>query len=98
MPLTFRLKIRSCEARICYRQPIVTCTLPDGRRFQLMHAFRTIKDARAVALKVHARGTIDQSLWAPLVPVTGSPADLAIQAAARHDADLNDQHRNRIAA
>lgn len=89
MPITFRLKIRSCEARICYRQPIVTCTLPDGRRFQLMHAFPCIKAARAVALKVHAKGSIDQSLWAPLLPVPGSPADVAIEAAAKHEATLN---------
>jgi hypothetical protein len=98
MPIAFRLKIRSCEARICCRQPIVTCTLPDGRRFQLMHAFPNIKAARAVALKVHAKGSIDQSLWAPLVPVAGSPADKAIEAAAKDEAELDAQYRNRIAA
>ena len=48
MPIAFRLKIRSCEARICYRQPIVTCTLPDGRRFYLSHAFLTIKTTSTV--------------------------------------------------
>jgi hypothetical protein len=94
MPIAFRLKIRSCEARICYRQPIVTCTLPDGRRFQLMHAFGNIKAARAVAQKVHAKGSIDQSLWAPLVTVAGSPAYVAIAAAAQREALL----RNELAA
>jgi len=67
----------------------VTFTLPDGRRFQLSHAFPTIKAARAVAQKVHAKGSIDQSLWAPLLPVPGSPADKAIEAAAKHEAALN---------
>lgn len=89
MPIAFRLKIRSCEARVVYRQPIVTCTLPDGRRFQLMHAFPSIKAARATAQRVHAKGTIDQSLWAPLMPVVGSPADVALTAAAKRDTELN---------
>ena len=55
----------------------------------LMHAFPSIKAARAVALTVHERGSINQSLWAPLLPVPGSPADVAIEAAAKHEAALN---------
>jgi hypothetical protein len=100
MPLTFRSKIATCSASTQYGSAIVVVETKSGERMQLMATFKDIAHAERIAAKVTARGSVDRSLWAPLTPVAGSAADLAMrtEAASRQLAFERARDEHRIAA
>jgi conjugal transfer/entry exclusion protein len=100
MPVNFRSKIANCAASVQYGQPIVVAETRSGERMQLQAVFKDIAHAERIAARVMERGSVDRSLWAPLTPVAGSAADLAMrtEAASRQLAYERARAEHRIAA